>query len=250
MASNDAKAPYIRLAKKDDFEDLAIMLQKAFIRSPPQSFYARLDKPLTTDPEDASKRKNQFNYLRYLLHRCWAMQARITILVVPTEGHKEIIAGVTIWLPPGVRRPPSLFKSLILPGLVPLLLSWGVGFRKRVYELVSSTESVLKEAYASKKLPGSPADSWYLLLAGTDPEYQGKGYMSKLIRETIEQTGDNAIFTLEANNPKARDVYVKHGFEVVGEVRIGKGSVDDTGILAQGEKAVGFPMYPMIRHGQ
>ena len=38
-----------------------------------------------------------------------------------------------------------------------------------------ASESVLEEGYKAKNLPGSPSDSWYLILAGVDPDHQKKG---------------------------------------------------------------------------
>jgi len=112
--------------------------------------------------------------------------------------------------------------------------------------VIQSSESVLGEGYAEKKLSGSPDDSWYLQLAGVDPEFQGKGYMSMLLREAFEYA-PNAVFSLEASTPRSRDVYKNFGFEVVREVIVAKGKVDASGVVASGGAATGFPIYPMIK---
>jgi hypothetical protein len=83
-----------------------------------------------------------------------------------------------------------------------------------------------------------------------------------LLEEAFQHAPD-AVFTLEANTPRARDVYKRYGFEVihpflfpikilrvaqvVGEVTIGKGKVDELGVASSGTAATGFPMYPMIK---
>jgi len=46
---------------------------------------------------------------------------------------------------------------------------------QRISEMSQASESVLEEGYKAKNLPGSPSDSWYLILAGVDPDHQKKG---------------------------------------------------------------------------
>lgn len=49
---------------------------------------------------------------------------------------------------------------------------------------------------------------------------------------------------LEASTPRARQVYKKFGYELIGEVRIAKGEVDELGQTKKGGE--GTPMWGMI----
>ncbi|THU87566.1 hypothetical protein K435DRAFT_969846 [Dendrothele bispora CBS 962.96] len=243
-----SKQPAIRVATPDDLNGLATMCQRAFIHSPPQTFYARLRAPLTTEPKDQKARDNQIKFLKFLLRRSWYLDARITVVVVDDNDGKQRIVAVTIWRPPlkpESPKAPSALSTLRM-GILPVLLSWGIGVKNRTSEITQAAQSVLEEGYKIRNLPGSPDDSWYLLLAGVDPDYQKRGYMGVLLREAFDNVPD-ALFTLEANSPSSRDVYKKFGFEVVKEITIAKGKVDARGVAATGDSATGFPMFPMIR---
>ncbi|KAF5364463.1 hypothetical protein D9758_010704 [Tetrapyrgos nigripes] len=79
-------------------------------------------------------------------------------------------------------------------GLLGVVRDWGAGVLDCISEMIQSSETVFEEAYKDRKIGGSPDDSWYLQLAGTDPEYQGKD-------------------DLEAITPRSRDVYQRFNFE-------------------------------------
>jgi ribosomal protein S18 acetylase RimI-like enzyme len=150
---------------------------------------------LTTDKKDEKRRADQTKFLKFLIRRSWSLGARITVVVVPTgkDGDEKII-GSTIWRPPinGNSKSPSMLSSLRM-GMFSVLVSWGVGAIavkistwlgysvidvlpfQRISDLIQSSEHVLSDGYKGRKLAGTPDDSWYLQLAGVDPEFQGKG---------------------------------------------------------------------------
>ncbi|KAJ6608898.1 acyl-CoA N-acyltransferase [Mycena sp. CBHHK59/15] len=237
----------VRVATVADLDELAAMNQRAFISSPPQTYFSAATAPLTTDAKDAKRRANQTKFIRFLIRRSWSLNARITVAVIPGENGKDKIVGATIWRPPitGDNKSPSILSSLLM-GLFSVLINWGAGVMTRISDLVQSSEHVIGDGYTERKLVGTPDDSWYLQLAGVDPEFQGKGYMSMLLQEAFKHA-PNATFTLEATTPRSRDVYKHFGFEVVKEVTVGKGKVDALGVVASGDAATGFPIYPMIK---
>ncbi|KAJ7168951.1 hypothetical protein C8R46DRAFT_1268585 [Mycena filopes] len=193
------------------------MTQRAFISSPPQTFFSGAKSALTTDPKDAKRRAHQTQFLKFAIRRSWSVGARITVAILPAKAEEgaedaERIVGLTIWRPHGKRESPSMIGALRL-GLLPVLVHWGIGVMQ---------------------------------LAGVDPAAQGMGCMSLLLREAFNHA-PNAVFTLEANTPRARDVYKHFGFEVIREATVGKGKINAQGVLASGEAATGFPIYPMIR---
>ncbi|KAJ7168956.1 hypothetical protein C8R46DRAFT_1218334 [Mycena filopes] len=223
------------------------MTQRAFISSPPQTFFSGAKSALTTDPKDAKRRAHQTQFLKFAIRRSWSVGARITVAILPAKAEEgaedaERIVGLTIWRPHGKRESPSMIGALRL-GLLPVLVHWGFG---RISEMTDASGRILADGYAERKLPGTSEDAWYLALAGVDPAAQRMGCMSLLLREAFNHA-PNAAFTLEANTPRARDVYKHFGFEVIREATVGKGKINAQGVLASREAATGFPIYPMIR---
>ncbi|KAF9022624.1 hypothetical protein BDZ89DRAFT_1137249 [Hymenopellis radicata] len=229
---NEAE-PYVRVATREELEELVYMNQRAFYRSPPQTFFSGVTTPLKTDKSDFKRQNKQ-----------------------PTENEKERIAASAIWRPPitAEHKPPSMVAALRL-GLIPVLAAWGYGALKRITELIHASESSLDKGFEARQLQGTPDDAYF----------QGKGFMSKLIREAFGHTPD-AIFTLESTTPYSRGRYEHFGFQasftsmvmcifaylifsfqVVEEVIVGKGKADSGGVVASREAATGFTIYPMIK---
>jgi predicted N-acetyltransferase YhbS len=62
---------------------------------------------------------------------------------------------------------------------------------------------------------------WYLAFMGVDPQWQGRGIGSRLMRpalETLDAEGMPAY--LEASTPRSRALYERHGFAVTGEFNL------------------------------
>ncbi|KAJ7826250.1 hypothetical protein B0H13DRAFT_2121301, partial [Mycena leptocephala] len=220
---------YVRTATLEDLDEIAGMKQRAFISSPVQTFFSGA-KAVTLDypPKDAKRRGHQTKYIEFVLRKSWSLGLRITVVAVPATDES-----------------PSLISSLRM-GLLSVWMNWGIGVMARISDLTQPIKHALRDGYAERKLPGTPQNSWCLQLVGVDPEFQGQGYLSMLLREAFEHA-PNAVFTLVANTPHARDVYKHFGFEVVREVTVGKGKVDALGLASSGAAATGFPMYPMIK---
>lgn len=65
-------------------------------------------------------------------------------------------------------------------------------------------------------------EHWYLPLIGVDPIAQGQGLGSALLRHGVAVCdGDRLPAYLEATNPRNRDLYARHGFNVVEEIQVG-----------------------------
>jgi len=80
----------------------------------------------------------------------------------------------------------------------------------------------------------------------TDPDYQGKGFFSLLLRETYAHAGPDATFTVESSGV-ARAHYIHLGFEQQDSIWVGVGKVCETGLPPSGaEEATGFESYPMV----
>jgi ribosomal protein S18 acetylase RimI-like enzyme len=64
---------------------------------------------------------------------------------------------------------------------------------------------------------------WYLPLIGVDPQYQGKGHGSVLLRSVLRQCDKEQIPAyLESSNPANIALYERHGFETIGTIQVGR----------------------------
>ena len=73
---------------------------------------------------------------------------------------------------------------------------------------------------------------WYLPVLGTDPPFQGQGLGAALLTHTLKQCDEGGhVAHLESGNPRNLSLYERHGFEAIGEIRIGECPV----------------IYPMVR---
>jgi ribosomal protein S18 acetylase RimI-like enzyme len=63
---------------------------------------------------------------------------------------------------------------------------------------------------------------WYLPQIGVEPNAQGRGLGTELMRHALTRCDQQgALAYLEASKPQNVPFYERHGFEVVGEIRIG-----------------------------
>ncbi|MCL1633364.1 GNAT family N-acetyltransferase [Luteimonas sp. SX5] len=123
-------------------------------------------------------------------------------------------AGAALWLAPGVD-----------PG------------GDTVMDLMQRTapEPVLKDVLAvveqmSGYHPQEP--HWYLPFIAVDPPQQGKGYGAALMEHAlIPCDRDRTLAYLESSNPQNIPLYERHGFELLGEIQVGRSP----------------PIFPMLR---
>lgn len=74
-----------------------------------------------------------------------------------------------------------------------------------------------------RKHPARPPH-YYLAVLGTDPEHQGKGLGSMLLRPVLEQCDADGVGAfLESSKERNIDFYARHGFRVTEEIRLLRG---------------------------
>ncbi|KAI0305919.1 hypothetical protein B0F90DRAFT_1694508 [Multifurca ochricompacta] len=112
------------------------------------------------------------------------------------------------------------------------------------FEYTPTAEKIVDEVFASRGL--KRLDSWHLLMIAIDPEYEGKGYSTLLMRDGFNRAGGGPVY-LEATTPRSRDIYAHLGFELNKVHRFGVESVDEMGIVTKGEAAVGVPIFVMTK---
>jgi GNAT superfamily N-acetyltransferase len=63
---------------------------------------------------------------------------------------------------------------------------------------------------------------WYLPLVGVEPNAQGTGIGGALMRHAAARCDqEGALAYLESSNPRNITLYERHGFEVMGEIKVG-----------------------------
>ena len=71
-----------------------------------------------------------------------------------------------------------------------------------------------------KRHPKDPPH-YYLAILGTDPDHQGKGIGSSLLRPVLDICDHDGVGAyLESSKESNIAFYARHGFELTGEVRL------------------------------
>jgi len=126
------------------------------------------------------------------------------------------LEGVAVWLPP--KKIHQSIWSIIRCGGLKALRKAGFGVIKRGWPILQYMEP------AHKRL--APMDHWYLALLAVDPEHQGKGYGSLLLKAKFKEIDEQGLPAyLETNTEENVGFYEKHGFEVLEHVTIPKTEV-------------------------
>jgi ribosomal protein S18 acetylase RimI-like enzyme len=122
--------------------------------------------------------------------------------------------GAALWLPPDVHPDQD--------ALVPLLQrSIPEESQQEIFAFIEQMDS---------SHPSEP--HWYLPMIGVDPDKQGKGYGSALLKHALERCDrDQKPAYLEASSLKSIPLYQRHGFELLGTIQVGSSP----------------PLFPMLR---
>ena len=113
-------------------------------------------------------------------------------------------AGAALWLPPNVHPDGEALAGLI---------------QRSVPEHRLDEVSAVFQQMDSYH-PSEP--HWYLPLIGVDPAQQGRGYGSALMEHALIQCDrDKKLAYLESSNPRNITLHQRHGFELLGTIRVG-----------------------------
>ncbi|KIY53774.1 acyl-CoA N-acyltransferase [Fistulina hepatica ATCC 64428] len=235
----------IREARREDMPAVYDLAYRAFIHDPVFNYFGDLKTMMELETEGTVAPKGKaarHAFLRIIAGMCFCHGGRIVVAEIDGK-----LVSVVAWYPPRKRVPVWNVVSLVRNGGLSTFKEWGLrGLRRVAVEFMDPAEDSLHRAFKAHGRPASDNDrSWYLALAGTDPEFQGRGIVSRLIQEGIDRApGED--FTLTANTPHAASVYRRLGFETFEVERLGVGRVDERGLPASGENAEGVPYEVMI----
>ena len=142
------------------------------------------------------------------------LRAFFEIIVDVNHPHDELYttstvpAAAAVWVPPGCQ--PS-----------------GQDAERLVARCVDAAEETSERLLAAFELmdqhhPQQPHA--YLFLLGTRPQWQSRGLGSALLREVLERCDRDATPAyLEASSEGSKQLYLRHGFEVTGEIPLPDG---------------------------
>jgi ribosomal protein S18 acetylase RimI-like enzyme len=114
------------------------------------------------------------------------------------------LAGVALWLPPGVKSDEEALGTLF-ERTAPASIQQDLA---RVFEQMANFH------------PHEP--HWYLPLIGVDPARQGQQLGDKLMAHALARCdADRLPAYLESSNPRNLGFYQRHGFEILGKIQVG-----------------------------
>ena len=115
----------------------------------------------------------------------------------------EGFMGAALWLRPGVELDGERVGELMQRAVAE-------ADREKVFALFEEM---------GKYHPHEPI--WYLATIGVDPAHQGKGVGAALLAHTLAEVDREAKPAyLEASSERSRDLYARHGFEVIGTIQV------------------------------
>lgn len=174
-----------------DVAPVAAALAKAFDDDPVMTYLV---------PDEATRPRRLAGLFTVLMQRHHLVQGEIWT----DDGHP----GAALWDPPDHWKLPARQQILALPSLLRIL-------GRRTFSGLQSLGEV------EKQHPKEP--HWYLAVLGTQPESQGKGIGSALLAPVLERCDAEGIPAyLESSKERNIPFYARHGFEVTGEIKLGK----------------------------
>jgi GNAT superfamily N-acetyltransferase len=116
--------------------------------------------------------------------------------------------GAALWLPPEVHPNGEALEAAIRDTADPQHLDDVLGTFEKMAEWH----------------PEEP--HWYLPMIGVEPTAQGRGLGAELMRYAVARCDDEGVLAyLESSNPRNISLYLRFGFEVMGEIRVGAAPV-------------------------
>jgi len=119
------------------------------------------------------------------------------------HGLEDCVA-VALWLPPGVG-----------PDGETVMGSMRESMDDQTFEDINGVFEQMDELHPDN-------DHWYLPLTGVDPVAQGRGLGTTLLRHGLKTCDSDGLPAyLEATSPRNRNLYARHGFNIVEIIQAG-----------------------------
>lgn len=184
----------LRRAEMADVPRLVEMLARAFDDDPVPNFLFRGDR---------RRRRG--------LRRFFSIQLRRMYIDEGEVWTTDDLAGSALWAPPSKARPGFREIFYLLP-----VLPYLAGLGRHVGDAMDLLQSVER----ARPLE----EHWYLATLGTEPDRQGQGIGSALLREVLSSLDAEGLPAyLESSKERNVPFYARHGFEVTGEIHTPRG---------------------------
>ncbi|KAF7349233.1 hypothetical protein MSAN_01712700 [Mycena sanguinolenta] len=240
------QGPYVREARPSDFDEISAFDARAFADDPEMNWFGGLKTAIADEAptQKAGSLENLRLFLDTINRSVALVGGRVTVVAIPQESGPEKLVAFAAWVPPHKVIEGTL--TSLRAKAHRSLFAWGFTMWWRASVIFKPTiGAIVKKALKAKS--HQETDHYRLEITATDPEYQGKGYSSMLMKEGFERCGSKPI-TLEATTAHSRDVYAHQGFEIVESLTLGQGVVDSRGLNTKDKgAATGFPVCVMIK---
>ena len=143
-----------------------------------------------------------------LLHSMFRMELSHAILHGEVYAVSTKMEGIAVWLPSGA--PDISFWTAVRGGGLTLLFKGGREFLQKMKQ---------DEDFAHKlRRRLAPTPHWYLAILGVDPQFQGKGYASRLLKPMLSRLDEEKLPAyLETSVEDYVPIYQRFGFRVIEE---------------------------------
>jgi GNAT superfamily N-acetyltransferase len=183
----------VRVATIHDIDAIASSLARAFEDDPVWEYLL---------PDPASRLRRLAGY--------FVTAMRLQHLPHASSYTNSARAGAALWDPPGHWR---MTLSQYLRGTPKFIRAFGSGTFNAVRTL----------SIVEKRHPAGPPH-YYLAILGTDPDHQGKGIGSSLLKPVLDACDRDGVGAyLESSKESNIAFYARHRFEVTGEIRLPNG---------------------------
>ena len=143
-----------------------------------------------------------------LLHSMFRMELSHAILHGEVYAVSPKMEGIAVWLPSGA--PDISFWTAVRGGGLALLFKGGREFLQKMKQ----DEDFAREL--RRRL--APTPHWYLAILGVDPQFQGKGYASRLLKPMLSRLDEEKLPAyLETSVEDYVPIYQRFGFKVIQE---------------------------------
>jgi ribosomal protein S18 acetylase RimI-like enzyme len=181
----------VRRATAADVAQLARVLARAFDRDPAARWFF---------PEEATRAPRLERWFSFGLRRLYLRHGQCYTT--------EALAGAALWVPPDAPHLDRLERLGLLPATVELF----------------GRDTPRAMAALARTAPRPAERHYYLPFMGVDPEWQGRGIGSALLRPVLDRCDrERTGAYLEATTPANRALYERHGFALIGERALSRG---------------------------